>query len=148
MNILIHVICVYILINFCCIIFWHTEREREREIERETLIYLVFLCLVMCDFICCFFLRSLPLEIIFYVSQISRPPAKIDGTFWEIDHFCGWFSGVFLFVSDDTAHHQRKCFSCFVKIATAKGDMVVLVESLFWAVVENLTWHCEKNVTA
>lgn len=40
-------------------------------------------------------------------------------------------------MSDDTAHHQRKCFSCFVKIATAKGNMVVLVESLFWAVVEN-----------
>lgn len=87
MNILIHIICVYIynytykFSSIFVVSYFDTEGE--------TLIYLVFLCLVMCDFICCFFCDLSLWRSSFYVSQISRPPAKIDGKFWEIDPFCG-----------------------------------------------------------
>ena len=82
MNILIHIICVYILYIYIYIVylyiytlyiyiyivylyiyiylFKYTNSHQFLivsyfDTEGETLIYLVFLCLVMCDFICCFF---------------------------------------------------------------------------------------------
>lgn len=129
-------ICIQILINFCCIIFWHRERDSDLP------------CFLMsCDVwfhLLFFFLWSLPLEITsLSVPNFVTPSQnrwKILGNrpfLWLI------LRGCFLFVSDDTAHHQRKCFSFFVKIA--KGNMVVLVESLFWAVVENHDMTLWKN---